>query len=77
MCVSVCHIRVNKFPWLLTGQKGQLTQETELLESLIEKVEDHVAHSSKTDLIKRSEELLMMFRQVRDSLFVIVPLYLQ
>ena len=47
-----------------SGQKGQLTQETELLESLIEKVEDHVAHSSKSDLIKRSEELLLMFKQV-------------
>ena len=53
---------------LLAGQKGQLTQETELLESLIEKVEDHVAHSSKTDLIKRSEELLMMFKQVKPAL---------
>ena len=56
-----------QFFMAFSGQKGQLTQETELLESLIEKVEDHVAHSSKTDLIKRSEELLMMFRQVRPA----------
>ena len=58
---------------LLAGQKGQLTQETELLESLIEKVEDHVAHSSKTDLIKRSEELLMMFKQVKPALNFFYP----
>ena len=49
---------------LFQGQRGQLTQETELLDSLIEKVENQVAHSSKTDLINRSEELLLIFKQV-------------
>ena len=48
----------------LLGQRGQLTQETELLDSLIEKVQNQVAHSSKTDLINRSEELLLIFKQV-------------
>lgn len=48
----------------LMGQRGQLTQETELLDSLIEKVENQVAHSSKTDLINRSEELLLIFKQM-------------
>ena len=50
--------------FVLLGQRGQLTQETELLDSLIEKVQNQVAHSSKTDLINRSEELLLIFKQV-------------
>lgn len=48
----------------LMGQRGQLTQETELFDSLIEKVEDQVAHSSKAELIARSEELLAIFKQM-------------
>ncbi|XP_045171295.2 E3 ubiquitin-protein ligase TRIM37-like [Mercenaria mercenaria] len=48
----------------LMGQRGQLTQETELLDSLIQKVENQVAHSSKAELICRSEELLAIFKQM-------------
>jgi len=59
---------------LYTGQRGQLTQETELLDSLIEKVENQVAHSSKKELISRSEELLTIFKQVS---ILAIWLYLQ
>lgn len=52
---------------LIPGQRGQLTQETELLDSLIQKVENQVAHSSKAELICRSEELLAIFKQVVDA----------
>ncbi|XP_060595507.1 E3 ubiquitin-protein ligase TRIM37-like [Ruditapes philippinarum] len=49
---------------LLMGQRGRLTQETELLDSLIQKVESQVAHSSKAELINRSDELLAIFKQM-------------
>ncbi|KAL3856760.1 hypothetical protein ACJMK2_011480 [Sinanodonta woodiana] len=48
----------------LMGQRGQLTQETELLESLIQKVNHQMSVSSKSELISRSGELLHMFKQV-------------
>lgn len=48
----------------LMGQRGQLTQETEFLDSLIQKVENQIAHSSKPELICRSEELLAIFKQM-------------
>jgi len=47
-----------------TGQRGQLTQETEILDSVIQKIESQVAHSSKKDLIARIDEFLAIFRQV-------------
>ncbi|XP_052797525.1 LOW QUALITY PROTEIN: E3 ubiquitin-protein ligase TRIM37-like [Mya arenaria] len=48
----------------LMGQRGQLTQETEILDSVIQKIESQVAHSCKKDLIIRSEEFLAIFRQM-------------
>ncbi|XP_037666028.1 E3 ubiquitin-protein ligase TRIM37 isoform X5 [Choloepus didactylus] len=49
----------------LMGQKTSLTQETELLESLLQEVEHQVLRScSKSELISKSSEILMMFQQV-------------
>ncbi|XP_052214330.1 E3 ubiquitin-protein ligase TRIM37-like isoform X2 [Dreissena polymorpha] len=48
----------------LMGQRGQLTQETEVLDTLIQKIESQVANSSKTDLIAKSDEFLTVFRQM-------------
>ncbi|KAL4221363.1 Tripartite motif containing 37 [Mactra antiquata] len=48
----------------LMGQRGQLTQETELLDSLIQKVENQIAYSSKSDLISKSQELLSIFKRM-------------
>ncbi|XP_068010896.1 E3 ubiquitin-protein ligase TRIM37 isoform X6 [Melanerpes formicivorus] len=48
----------------LMGQKTSLTQETELLESLLQEVEHQVRSCSKSELISKSSEILMMFQQV-------------
>jgi tripartite motif-containing protein 37 len=49
---------------LSAGQKSQLTQETELLESLLQEVDHQKRNSSKQELIQKSSELLQMFTQV-------------
>ncbi|KAK2111315.1 Tripartite motif containing 37 [Saguinus oedipus] len=55
------------------SQKTSLTQETELLESLLQEVEhqttfdgigNHLRSCSKSELISKSSEILMMFQQV-------------
>ncbi|XP_063809978.1 E3 ubiquitin-protein ligase TRIM37 isoform X3 [Pseudophryne corroboree] len=48
----------------LMGQKTSLTQETELLESLLQEVEHQLRSCSKSELISKSPEILMMFQQV-------------
>uniref|UniRef100_A0AAA9SSF7 Tripartite motif containing 37 n=1 Tax=Bos taurus TaxID=9913 RepID=A0AAA9SSF7_BOVIN len=48
----------------LMGQKTSLTQETELLESLVQEVEHQLRSCSKSELISKSSEILMMFQQV-------------
>ncbi|XP_013374671.1 PREDICTED: E3 ubiquitin-protein ligase TRIM37 isoform X6 [Chinchilla lanigera] len=48
----------------LMGQKTSLTQETELLESLLQEVEHQLRSCSKSELILKSSEILMMFQQV-------------
>lgn len=48
----------------LMGQKTSLTQETELLESLLQEVEHQLRSCSKSELITKSSEILMMFQQV-------------
>jgi tripartite motif-containing protein 37 len=48
----------------LLGQKSQLTQETELLESLLQEVDHRKRSSTKRELIQKSPELLQMFTQV-------------
>uniref|UniRef100_A0A670YT71 Tripartite motif containing 37 n=1 Tax=Pseudonaja textilis TaxID=8673 RepID=A0A670YT71_PSETE len=48
----------------LMGQKTSLTQETELLESLLQEVEHQLRSCSKSELISKSAEILMMFQQV-------------
>ena len=46
------------------GQKNSLTQETELLESLLQEVEHQLRSCTKSELIAKSGELLQMFTQV-------------
>ena len=62
-----------KFLWVLqhwsmvcfdSAQKSHLTQETELLESLLQEVEHQKRTCSKQELIQKSSELLQMFTQV-------------
>lgn len=48
----------------LMGQKSQLTQQKELLESLIQEVETKVSEISKSDLISMSSQFLQMFSRV-------------
>ncbi|XP_068456496.1 E3 ubiquitin-protein ligase TRIM37 isoform X2 [Clinocottus analis] len=48
----------------LMGQKTSLTQETELLESLLQEVEHQLHSCSKSELIAKSPEILLMFQQV-------------
>lgn len=48
----------------LTGQRHQLTQETELLESLLLEVDHQKRSCSKQELIEKSNDLLQMFAQV-------------
>lgn len=48
----------------LMGQKNSLTQETELLESLLQEVEHQLHSCSRSELIAKSSELLQMFNQV-------------
>uniref|UniRef100_A0A803TLS2 Tripartite motif containing 37 n=1 Tax=Anolis carolinensis TaxID=28377 RepID=A0A803TLS2_ANOCA len=48
----------------LMGQKTSLTQETELLESLLQEVEHQLRSRSKRDLISKSSEILLMFPAV-------------
>ncbi|CAH1802415.1 unnamed protein product [Owenia fusiformis] len=48
----------------LMGQRNSLTQETELLESVLQEVEHQLRSCSKSELITKSGELLEMFSQV-------------
>ncbi|XP_069767872.1 E3 ubiquitin-protein ligase TRIM37 isoform X4 [Narcine bancroftii] len=48
----------------LMGQKTSLTQETELLESLLQEVEHQLRSCSKSELIVKSQEILLMFQRV-------------
>uniref|UniRef100_UPI00358F46E4 E3 ubiquitin-protein ligase TRIM37 isoform X2 n=1 Tax=Myxine glutinosa TaxID=7769 RepID=UPI00358F46E4 len=48
----------------LMGQKHSLTQETELLETLLQEVEHQLRSCSKSELIAKSNEILQMFQQV-------------
>ncbi|XP_062887655.1 E3 ubiquitin-protein ligase TRIM37 isoform X4 [Mobula hypostoma] len=48
----------------LMGQKRSLTQETELLESLLQEVEHQLRSCSKSELIVKSQKILLMFQQV-------------
>nr|CAB3267241.1 ZF(Bbox/RING)-2 zinc finger protein [Phallusia mammillata] len=48
----------------LMGQKNQLTQETEMLESVLKEVEHQMGACSKSELIFRSHDMLEMFRAI-------------
>ncbi|XP_048257153.1 E3 ubiquitin-protein ligase TRIM37-like isoform X1 [Haliotis rufescens] len=48
----------------LMGQRNQLSQETEMLESVIQKVNHKLTISSKSELILETKELLELFRHV-------------
>ncbi|XP_069134745.1 E3 ubiquitin-protein ligase TRIM37-like [Argopecten irradians] len=48
----------------LMGQRGQLTQETELLESLIQKINHQMSSRGKSELIAQSSELVQLFKHV-------------
>ncbi|XP_077597067.1 E3 ubiquitin-protein ligase TRIM37 isoform X2 [Stigmatopora nigra] len=48
----------------LMGQKTSLTQETELLDSFLQEVEHQLHSCSKSELISKSPEILLMFQQV-------------
>ncbi|XP_060082540.1 E3 ubiquitin-protein ligase TRIM37-like isoform X1 [Ylistrum balloti] len=48
----------------LMGQRGQLTQETELLESLIQKINHQMGSRGKSELIAQSSELVQLFKHV-------------
>uniref|UniRef100_A0A0L8G8X8 B box-type domain-containing protein n=1 Tax=Octopus bimaculoides TaxID=37653 RepID=A0A0L8G8X8_OCTBM len=48
----------------LMGQKNQLTQETGLLETLIDEVETQLNVCGKSELIEKSAELMQMFKHV-------------
>ncbi|KAK2153303.1 hypothetical protein LSH36_301g02087 [Paralvinella palmiformis] len=48
----------------LMGQRSQLTQETELLESLLQELDHQKRACSKQELISKNTELLQMFAQV-------------
>lgn len=50
--------------FVTTGQRNQLSQETELLESLLQEVEHQRRSCSKNELIQKSSDLLQMFQQV-------------
>jgi hypothetical protein len=70
--VSSCHLllRIAKCFVLcimfifFSGQKSQLSHETELLETLLQEVDLKKRNCSKQDLILKSSELLQMFTQV-------------
>ncbi|XP_062621087.1 E3 ubiquitin-protein ligase TRIM37-like [Saccostrea cucullata] len=47
----------------LMGQRGQVTQDTEKLETLIQKMNQKLLNSGKNELIGQSTELLQMFKQ--------------
>ena len=49
---------------LWAGQRNQLSQETELLESVLHEVEHHSQTCSKQQLIEKSADLLRMFHEV-------------
>ena len=60
----------------VSGQRNQLTQETELLESVLQEVEHQKRSSTKQELISKSADLLRMFEQVHRkpmASFVTVP----
>lgn len=48
----------------LMGQKNQLSQETEMLENVLQEVDHQMHTSSKSDLILRSAEMLEMFNAI-------------
>jgi tripartite motif-containing protein 37 len=48
----------------MIGQKSQLTQETEHLESILQEVDQRKRTCSKQELIHNSQDLLQMFTQV-------------
>nr|NP_001071893.1 zinc finger protein [Ciona intestinalis]BAE93271.1 zinc finger protein [Ciona intestinalis] len=48
----------------LMGQKNQLTQETEMLESVLKEVQHQMSSSTKSDMIARSSEMLQMFTAI-------------
>ena len=50
--------------YFVSGQRNQLTQETELLESLLQEVEHQKRSCSKNELIFKNADLLQMFSQV-------------
>lgn len=51
----------------LTGQKNQLSQETEMLENVLQEVDHQVNSSSKSELISRSSEMLQMFTAIHNK----------
>ncbi len=47
-----------------TGQRNQLTQETELLESVLSDVSHQKQTSTKNEMIAKSKELMTLFQQI-------------
>ena len=55
------------YPWLSlcpAGQRNRLTQEAELWESVLEKVGGELSSSWRAELIRRSSEMMKLFRQL-------------
>lgn len=48
----------------LTGQKNQLSQETEMLENVLQEVDRQMKSCSRSELICRSTEMLQMFQAI-------------
>lgn len=48
----------------LMGQRNRLTQEAELWQSVLEKVSGELGSSTRADLIRRSTEMMELFRQL-------------
>ncbi|XP_025092626.1 E3 ubiquitin-protein ligase TRIM37-like isoform X2 [Pomacea canaliculata] len=48
----------------LMGQRSRLTQEAELWESVLEKVGGELGNSGRSELVRRSSEIMELFRQV-------------
>lgn len=57
------HLKLTTLIGSYLGQRGQVTQDTEKLETLIQKMNQKLMNSGKNDLISQSTELLQMFKQ--------------
>ena len=61
--MSAKYMSSHCFP-CLAGQRNRLTQEAELWESVLEKVGGELSNSGRAELIRRSSEMMELFRQL-------------